>query len=463
MRSQAVALFVLGLVAAGIVYGPLSSITRLVPGLALSGNERMLMFLCFVVAAFGALGIEAIASRAAARPPGIGAGSAWLRAVTAGGLVVGAAGVVALVLFADRVFTRGGTWVDHRVPPLPNGYLTLWVALAVVVVAAAAGFAAAGLVGRAGRLAVAGIGVLVLSEAWLFGSHYQPMLPPSEVPPRSTVTSWLQANAGDAPLAAIGGILLPDSPTLYGLHDVRTYDAVREVRSRAYWSAADPGYNDDLLYTFLDRPDPRWLARAGVRYVVTQPQARLAGTVPVATAEGVTIAEVSNPRPFALAFGGWASAADTADARRQLTADPTGDPVIEGVPGHPSAGSRADVAVLSRLPEVVELRVSAPSEQAVLVTQSYSVDWSALIDGRPAAVHPADIQFQAVIVPAGEHRVSLRYQPQSVTLGIASSGLGVLGVALLLTAGGLSRVLGRRRRVTPESRPEDLGGGLRSA
>ena len=86
----------------------------------------------------------------------------------------------------------------------------------------------------------------------------------------------------------------------------------------------------------------------------------------------------------------------------------------------------------SREAGTVELRVSAPAEQAVVVQQSWVPGWEGSIDGRPAAVHPANVAFQGIVVPAGEHRVRLTYHPASVTAGMALTGVGIAVILLLL-------------------------------
>jgi uncharacterized membrane protein YfhO len=42
---------------------------------------------------------------------------------------------------------------------------------------------------------------------------------------------------------------------------------------------------------------------------------------------------------------------------------------------------------------------------------SYSSSWKAWIDGRPAPVMRTDYTFMGVVLPAGSHKVTLRYQP----------------------------------------------------
>ena len=43
--------------------------------------------------------------------------------------------------------------------------------------------------------------------------------------------------------------------------------------------------------------------------------------------------------------------------------------------------------------------------------------WSATIDGLPASLLPADIAYQAIVVPAGQHVIEMRYRNPLVLVG----------------------------------------------
>jgi len=438
---QVVALVVLGVVAAAAVYGPLAPLIGRLPLLAAAGTTRMIAILCFVIAALGGLGAEAVwASSLVGNVRLTGRRRMTLvRLVGFCAGMTGLAGVAGAVYLGNRL---GGRQVEHLWHPLPHGYLTFWVIAAGLALAAALGFILAGLVGHAGRAATAGLGLLVLGEAWLFAAHYQPQVQTSDVGAPTILTAWLQMNARDAPLAVTDTtVMVPDTATLYRLYDVRTYDASRSARARMFWSAADPGYHDEAYYTLLVRPGIDWLALAGVKYVLTPQGAELPGTTPAFRADQVTVSEVPNRMPFAWAATSWSQAIDPQQARAQLIANVSGPTILEGTPSHyaPANTERAHVIVVSRQAGAVDLRVSAPTEQAVIIQQSWAPGWNASIDGHPTTVLPANLDFQGVVVPSGEHHVSLYYQPLSVTVGLVLSAVGIIAIVLLLTLGSIRR------------------------
>ncbi len=67
----------------------------------------------------------------------------------------------------------------------------------------------------------------------------------------------------------------------------------------------------------------------------------------------------------------------------------------------------------------VELSVSCRSEAVLVLLDTYADGWKAYVDGRPTAIYPADVAFRAVEVPAGEHAITFRYAPASVSIGLA--------------------------------------------
>lgn len=440
-RSQVVALLAVALVAGGVVYGPLSSLAGRLPLLSVSNNARMTVLLCLAVTALGAVGLQAVQER-------VSRGKRWR---VAGELALTVGGGATALLVAGGLLLAVHLAGNRPWPGTSYHSLLFWAGMAALALVSAVGFVASALLAGNGRLAAAGLGFLVLVEGCLFAVPYEPRSAADGAVPTSSVTTWLTQHAGGAQIAATDTALVPNTPSLYGLHDVRSYDVVRDWRSRAFWSAADPRYRDDFLVTVLGQPRPSWLALAGVQYLVTAGGA-LPGTTPVFSADGLTVSTVPGAMPFAWASPTWSTAPGPAAARARLVADLKAAPVIEGLRASSNvAAGPAAVSVLTRQPGEVDLRAVASSEQAVVIQQSFADGWTATIDGRPATVHPADVQFQAVLVPAGDHRVSLRYLPRSVVEGAWLSGLGL---ALLGLSFGLAWAGRRRGRGEPKGRDD---------
>jgi hypothetical protein len=98
----------------------------------------------------------------------------------------------------------------------------------------------------------------------------------------------------------------------------------------------------------------------------------------------------------------------------------------------PTGGSADAVRVVERAPERWTLETSASAERLLLVTQAFFPGWEASVDGQTAPLVRADYLFQGIYVPAGAHRVELRYRPHSLTIGLLVSLAAALATAALL-------------------------------
>src|SRR5262249_46933866 len=154
----------------------------------------------------------------------------------------------------------------------------------------------------------------------------------------------------------------------------------------------------------------------------------------------VRVLEVPDPMPPAWVVGGARTAASRDDTMRAL-ADDGFDPSREVVlgprsPAHPaSPGFRGRCAIVERGADRLVLDGEARGDGHVVVAEASQRGWRAAVDGAAAEVEPANLLFRSVAVPAGRHRVELRYRPASAGAGAALSVLGLVGLAVLVRPG----------------------------
>jgi hypothetical protein len=68
-------------------------------------------------------------------------------------------------------------------------------------------------------------------------------------------------------------------------------------------------------------------------------------------------------------------------------------------------------------------------EPAVLVlNDAWYPGWRATLDGRAASILRANTAFRAVAVPAGAHRVEMRYEPRTFQVGLGVAAVAMLGL-----------------------------------
>jgi uncharacterized membrane protein YfhO len=102
----------------------------------------------------------------------------------------------------------------------------------------------------------------------------------------------------------------------------------------------------------------------------------------------------------------------------------------------------ASVEVVHYGPDLVEIDVSSPVEGYLVLSDPYYPGWRATVDSAPAVILKADYAFRAVEVPAGDHRVTMAFSPNTWRIGQAVSVACVLGL-LVLAAVSLLRLRSR--------------------
>ncbi|UQX87552.1 YfhO family protein [Jatrophihabitans telluris] len=194
-----------------------------------------------------------------------------------------------------------------------------------------------------------------------------------------------------------------------------------------------------------------------------------AGTFDVSGAAGVpscgTIAPVKDNLKLVHSDGGaivyrrlsavsrvhWASRSSVVtDPVQRLAALKAGLPdggVILDSAAPAASGSGAKVTVADDAESTLDVDVDAQGSGYLVVADSMQQPgWSASVDGRTVPLVPANNAMVAVDVPAGQHRVVLRYTVPGLRLGTAASALSWVIFAVLVL------LWWRRRRVVSHAR-----------
>lgn len=169
-------------------------------------------------------------------------------------------------------------------------------------------------------------------------------------------------------------------------------------------------------FTSLGRVGEAWLYRNDDAL----PRAWLASSLLVVADEAAAIA--------ALAVTG--GAARTADRTRAVVEGAIGV-WKPGGPLVPLAQTPGTATLRRDEPEDIEVAVAAARDGVLVLADSWMPGWSAELDGQPAELHPANLAFRAVAVPAGEHSVRFRYRSPAWVAG-SRIGAGALFVWLLV-------------------------------
>ena len=115
--------------------------------------------------------------------------------------------------------------------------------------------------------------------------------------------------------------------------------------------------------------------------------------------------------------------------------DPRQSAVIEGdLPDLAPASGPETVTFGAYEPDRLEMDVEVSGNGLLVISEVYSPGWKAYVDGDQVPIVATNYVLRGVAVPAGSHRVELRYEPESLLVGIWISGftaLALVGIGLL--------------------------------
>jgi hypothetical protein len=238
----------------------------------------------------------------------------------------------------------------------------------------------------------------------------------------------------------------------YRLYDARGYDLPIDGRYDRLWRReVSPELPSQVHGSFLplaltvvrvDDRRMRTLSLLGVADLLQPP------ADPPPAAQGLRLAYAgpdarvyANGRalPRAWVVGAQRVVSGGAAALRATTApafDPRAQAVVERrVPGVPTATAPDSAAGTARIasyaPDRVVLRSHAPRGGLLVLSDVAYPGWKAWVDGRPADLHRVDYVLRGVRVPAGAHRVEMRFEPATFAVGWIVSAVAAVALAAL--------------------------------
>jgi uncharacterized membrane protein YfhO len=128
---------------------------------------------------------------------------------------------------------------------------------------------------------------------------------------------------------------------------------------------------------------------------------------------------------------------------------------VAGVPvaaakASPPAGT---ARIVTYEPDRVVLRADARRAGLVVLSDVVYPGWKATVDGRPADLERVDYVLRGVRVPAGAHRVEMRFEPASFTVGWIVSAVAAVALAALALGWRARRRQSGARAVQTSSAP----------
>ncbi len=200
-----------------------------------------------------------------------------------------------------------------------------------------------------------------------------------------------------------------------------------------------------LVLGHLDGPlGLRLLQLGNVAYIVS-PRSDVGTSFPVIASvqsvfsEPITLRRVPDPLPSYYLVGRSLGAGGDDEALARLL-DPSFDPRTEVVLSPPdavplTAGRPGTARRVTNKPDCIEFEVESRDPTYLVLVEGHDPGWRAKVDGVGTALFRANGLFRAVRVPAGSHRVELRYWPVGLTAGLVGTLLGT-GALLFASVSG---------------------------
>jgi hypothetical protein len=390
----------LGLLALSVAaYTPAADLLARLPLFDIAINDRLIFATAFSVCALAALGANRLLE---------GEGAAAFVA----GSALTIAGLTVLFIRYRRVTAAFGLpdadGRDHFLMQV----VPVLAALAVVV-----------LMPRTRRaVAVVTLVALLLAQRRLEAGWFYPSFPARAVYPPLSV---LDAIPRGEPwrFVALGHTLIPNAAALYGLEDIRGYEAMTfrpMFDTFTIWCTHQP-----IWFNRVSDPEAPFIAFLNARWVLAPSKHDMpSGWNPIAEGQGVKLYE--NRKVLPRAFVPRSLMAEPDPYRRIAVLASIHDFADQGVVSE-SAGAGwipngdADVAIREYATDRLVLDVRAREDALVATSIPAWPGWRVRLDGQRLPIVTYNHGFVAFRVPEGPHRIELSYRPLSVTLGAAIS------------------------------------------
>jgi hypothetical protein len=430
--------FFLGLAALALAlhYGApgLATLAEL-PGLSLGTNLRLMPLVAFALAALVAFGVEWLRDPGEPRPGLRWAVSVWFTIVVA-------------LIFAAVLGHQAEPRARALSFPLTAQYAIALGALTLATVLIARVMAHA----VAPERATLAFAMLQLASLVPLAATYNPSVDRRAFYPSTPALEYLQRETADGSRVLMSAHV----GLVYGLFEAHGYDGLTPRRIEEVTGPVGTGRapHGGLLENTLALHGSEPLSGArlwispvfdlvGIRYVLLPPGTptpRAELTVAYDAPDGrIFRNEAALPRAFLVGRG---RCVDDREARRLIAAravDFRHEVLLadcaEPAPAAEPPGSGASVRITGHGPHAVQVRAVTDRPAYLVLTDTWYPGWTARVDGREARLWRANHAFRAVSVVPGEHLVEFRYEPAWLTIGLATSGVSLAVVALMLTRG----------------------------
>lgn len=257
-----------------------------------------------------------------------------------------------------------------------------------------------------------------------------------------TAQGW--AGQGGAELIATKGILDPNRNATYGdIPSLDGYAKLVPLRTLAYLSLIRKGINEESDVISLSSSSAKLLGEGNVKHIVTAKPISGNTVTEKATFTDTRIKTkfhiYENPyyQPFIRSVTALAPLphTGTVEATDLITDEKDWQETVHGEDKKEQRAFSAHVTIKKekRSSQKIEFSTTTKSHPAlVVISQSYDPNWHADIDGQETKIFPVNINSLGLIIPTGQHDVTLSYIPEWFIKGGYISLFGI-AVTIIIT------------------------------
>lgn len=295
-----------------------------------------------------------------------------------------------------------------------------------------------------------GILTVLIVEVFYFGWKFTPFSPRRIVFPDTPITAFLKSQK--KPFRTTGSRVIPINMRMpYGIETLEGYDAIYPLWVSKFIAAINgrkSGTDPQGRYATIEYDTSPLLDLINVRYYLTLKQddmnnPDINGDVParfdnsrfeLAFEDKTTVVmESKSVLPRAFMVYDWEIIEDgneTIDMLLDPGFDFTQKAVLSRDPGIARSEEKVDSSVSYTSYGGQESLIAVETEKSgiLFVSDAWFPGWKAYVDGNLSEIIRANYAFRGISVPAGEHEVLLRYEPESYKSGVLVSAIAFMSI-----------------------------------
>lgn len=239
--------------------------------------------------------------------------------------------------------------------------------------------------------------------------------------------------------------LHPNLSIFYNLPSAEIYTALYTRRWMYFISLIQSGMNTETVTKSVNKASSNLLSASNITHIIGTKDFNAEGftkvfeTVePVFDFSHLVIYKNENAVDRAYFTNNYTVADTVADVFSMLIStsfEPGNTVIIEKNIDLPKDTTKqnAEIEILTDEHQYLSIKLNAPKDGLLVVSDSYYPGWKALVDGKETEILPANINQRAVIIPKGEHTIEFIYTSMSLEKGRIISAV-TLAIIVILAA-----------------------------